>query len=152
MFIDGIVRLFRGLPSAISRIARRIREVIAVSHTSTVEYGRKLIHAGVNGVRSGHTEFDPDKAHALVTRSAEEAARMAFAGACLGVVPGCLLARRSRTSTALLFGVAGSVLGFVVAFSWKTRSLSSTLAHSAMKEISRVQDDHWLERNPIDYA
>lgn len=123
-----------------------------MGHTNTVEYGRKLIHAGATGLRTGRTEFDPEKAHALVTRSAGESARMALAGACLGVVPGCLLARRSRGANAALFGVLGSVLGFLAAFSWKTRSLSSTLAHSAIKEVRKAKDEHWLERNPIDYA
>lgn len=123
-----------------------------MSHTNTAEYGRKLINAGVCGLRTGHTEFDPEKAHALVTKSAGESARLAIAGACLGVVPGCLLARRSRATNAALFGALGSVLGFVAAFSWKTRSLSSTLAHSAIKEVRKAKDEHWLERNPIDYA
>jgi DNA-binding transcriptional LysR family regulator len=123
-----------------------------MSHTNSIEYGRKLIHAGVTGIRTGHSEFDAHKAHALVTRSAEESLRLALAGACLGVVPGCLLARRSRAGSAALFGVLGSVLGFVTAFSWKTRSLSSTLAHSAFKEVRRTKDEHWLENNPIDYA
>ena len=123
-----------------------------MSHTNNVKYGRKLINAGVAGLRHGHTEFDPGKAHDLLTRSASESARIALAGACLGVVPGCLLARRSRATNAMLFGVVGSVLGFVAAFSWKTRSLSSSLAHSAFKEVGRAKDEHWLERNPIDYA
>jgi hypothetical protein len=123
-----------------------------MGHTSTVEYGRKLIHAGVTGLRTGHTEFSPEKAHALVTRSAGESARMAMAGACLGVVPACLLARRSRATNTMVFGVIGGVLGFVAGFSWKTRSLSSTLADSAIKEVRRAKDEHWLERNPIDYA
>src|SRR4051794_25922917 len=120
-----------------------------MNHTNSIEYGRKLIHAGVTGIRTGHSEFDPHKAHALVTRSAEESLRLALAGACLGVVPGCLLARRSRAGNAALFGVLGSVLGFVTAFSWKTRSLSSTLAHCAFKEVRRTKDEHWLENNPI---
>ena len=123
-----------------------------MSHTTTVEYGRKLINAGVNGIRNGHTEFTPQKAHALVARSAAESAQIALAGACLAVVPGCLLARRSRAANAMLFGAVGSVLGFVAAFSWKTRSLSSSLAHSAAKEVRRAKDEHWLERNPVDYA
>src|SRR5690349_13837963 len=101
-----------------------------MSQTTTVDYGRKLIHAGVSGFRTGRDEIDGQHARELLTSSAQESVRLAIAGACLGVVPGCLLARRSRTANALIFGVIGGVLGFATAFSWKTRSLSSTLAHS----------------------
>ena len=123
-----------------------------MSPTSTIEYGRKLVDAGVAGLNAGRAEFSPEKARAIVARSAEESIRLAIAGACLGVVPGCLLARRSRAANLLLFGVIGGVLGFVGAFSWKTRSLSSSLAQSAIKEVRKAKDECWLERNPIDYA
>lgn len=123
-----------------------------MSHVTAVEYGRKLIGAGVTGLRTGHKEFDPEKANALVSRSAQESFQLAIAGACLGIAPACVLARRSRSANALLFGVLGGVLGFVAGFSWKTRELSAKLTHSALQEIGRVKDEHWLEKNPIDYA
>lgn len=152
VFSCGIVRLLCSPTKVLRFESQAATERLSMGHTNNIEYGRKLINAGVTGLRNGHTEFDPEKAHALVTRSAAESAQLALAGACLGVVPGCLLARRSRSANALLFGVVGSVLGFAAAFSWKTRSLSSSLAHSAMKEVHRAKDEHWLERNPIDYA
>jgi hypothetical protein len=46
----------------------------------------------------------------------------------------------------------GGALGFCASFSWKTLKLASSLAHSAIHEVHRVQDEHWLETNPIDYA
>ena len=52
----------------------------------------------------------------------------------------------------LLLGAAGSAIGFCAGFSWKTRKLTSTLAHSAVREVRRVKDEHWLDKNPIDYA
>jgi DNA-binding transcriptional LysR family regulator len=122
-----------------------------MSH-NTIEYGRKLINAGVAGIQAGHQGFDPDKANALVSRSAQESLQLALAGACIGALPVWLLTRRSRTTNSLLFAVVGSLLGFTAGFSWKTRELSSTLAHSAMHEMGRVKDEHWLEKNPIDYA
>ncbi len=123
-----------------------------VKSSSSFSYGRKLVNAGISGVRTGHHEFDPEKASSLVTSSAEEAIRLALAGACLGVVPAVLLARRSRAANAFVFGVAGGVLGFLVSFSWKTRSLTSTLVHSAAHHVRKAQDEHWLEDHPIDYA
>lgn len=115
-------------------------------------YGRKLVNAGISGIRSGYQDFDPALASALVASSAEESLKLALTGACLGLVPAVLLARRSRTANSIVFGTLGSVLGFVVGFSWKTRPLTSKLAHSAFHEVRRVKDEHWLETNPIDYA
>jgi hypothetical protein len=123
-----------------------------VRNSSKLDYGRKLVNAGISGVRAGHKEFDPEKASTLVTSSAEEAVKIALAGVCLGVVLAALLARRSRATNAIVFGVAGGLLGFLASFSWKTRSLTSTLAHSAFHEVRKAQDEHWLEGHPIDYA
>ncbi len=115
-------------------------------------YGRKLVNAGISGIRTGRENFDPQRASALVSNSAEESLKLALVGACLGILPACLMRRRSRFSSALVLGVAGSALGFCAGFSWKTRKLTSSLAHSAMREVRRVKDEHWLETNPIDYA
>jgi hypothetical protein len=115
-------------------------------------YGRKLVNAGISGIRTGRENFDPQRASALVSTSAEESLKLALVGACLGILPACLMRRRSRLSSALVLGVAGSALGFCAGFSWKTRKLTSSLAHSAMREVRRVKDEHWLETNPIDYA
>lgn len=123
-----------------------------VNGSGRFAYGRRLVNAGISGVRAGRQEFDPEKASALIASSAEESARLALAGACLGVVPAVLLARRSRTANAFVFGAVGALVGFVASFSWKTRSLTSTLAQSAMHQVRRAQDEHWLEKNPIDYA
>ena len=122
------------------------------STSDTLSYGRKLVNAGISGVRSGHKDFPPEKASALVTNSAEESLKLALLGTCLGALPAALLTRRSRGSNALLFGITGGLVGFLAGFSWKTRTLSSSLAHSAMHEVRRVKDEHWLEANPIDYA
>jgi hypothetical protein len=115
-------------------------------------YGRKLVNAGIAGIRSGRENFNPQRASALVTSSAEESLKLAVMGACLAVLPACLMRRRPRVSTALILGAAGSALGFCAGFSWKTRKLTSSLAHSAAREVRRVKDEHWLETNPIDYA
>lgn len=118
----------------------------------TLAYGRKLVNAGISGARAGHQDFSPEKAAGLVTSSAEESVKLALLGACLATIPTMLLTRRSRVSRGLLFGISGGVAGFLAGFSWKTRSLTSILAHSAAREVRRAKDEHWLETNPIDYA
>jgi len=121
--------------------------------TTKLAYGRRLVNAGISGIRTGRENFDPQRASALVSNSAEESLKLAVVGACLGILPACLMRRRSsRLSSALVLGAAGSALGFCAGFSWKTRKLTSTLARSAVREVRRVKDEHWLETNPIDYA
>jgi hypothetical protein len=123
-----------------------------LSTTKRLTYGRKLVNAGIEGVRTGHQSFDPKLASALITDSAEESLKLAAIGACLGMLPAIMVRRHSRGKIAVAFGALGSALGFCAGFSWKTRKLTSSLAHSAMHEVHRVQDEHWLETNPIDYA
>jgi hypothetical protein len=120
--------------------------------TTRLAYGRRLVKAGISGIRTGRENFDPQRASALVSNSAEESLKLAVVGACLGVLPAFLVRRRSRLASALVFGAAGSALGFCAGFSWKTRKLTSSLAHSAVREVRRVKDEHWLDKNPIDYA
>ena len=123
-----------------------------LSTTTRLAYGRKLVSAGISGVRTGHQSFDPQLASALINSSAEESLKLAAIGACLGMLPAIMMRRHSRGKSAVVLGALGSALGFCAAFSWKTRKLTSSLAHSAMHEVHRVTDEHWLETNPIDYA
>jgi hypothetical protein len=122
------------------------------SATTRQSYGRKLVTAGISGVRRGRQNFDPQLASALVTRSVDEALKLAVLGACLGAIPAAFTQRRSRLSHAVALGALGGVLGFCAGFSWKTRKLTLSMAHAAAREVRRVKDEHWLETNPIDYA
>lgn len=124
-----------------------------VPATTRLAYGRRLVNAGISGIRTGREDFNRQRASALVSDSAEESLKLAAIGACVGVLPVLLMRRRRpRLASALVLGVAGSALGFCAGFSWKTRKLTSTLAHSAAREVRRVKDEHWLDKNPIDYA
>jgi hypothetical protein len=120
--------------------------------TTRLAYGRKLVSAGIAGVRNGHQSFDPQTASALINASAEESLKLAAIGACLGMLPAMMIRGRSRHKSAVVCVAVGSALGFCASFSWKTRKLASSLAHSALHEVHRVRDEHWLETNPIDYA
>ena len=35
---------------------------------------------------------------------------------------------------------------------WESRQLSATVASNSWKRVSKTRDEHWLEKNPIDYA
>lgn len=122
------------------------------STASRIAYGRKLVSAGISGIRMGQSTLDGEQVSALVADSARDSLKLAVAGACLGLLPSCLTGRRPRLSSALVLGAVGSALGFVVGFTWKTRKVTSSIAHSAARELHRVGDERWLERHPINYA
>ena len=115
-------------------------------------YGRKLINAGISGIRSGHQDLGPRSVSNCMVAAVPGSFKLAALGACLGLLPGLLMRRRSRVSTAIALATAGSALGFCAGLTWKTRKVTSSLAHSALREVRKVNDERWLERHPIDYA
>ena len=144
-------------PSGASEYIGRIldEDNFMSSHTSTADrfaYGRKLINAGISGIRSGQQDLGPRSVSNCMVAAVPDSFKLAALGACLGILPGLLVRRRSRVSTAIALAAAGSALGFCAGFTWKTRKLTSSLAHSALREVRKVNDEHWLERHPIDYA
>jgi len=120
---------------------------------SRVEYGRKLVNAGISGIRSGQ---DSARGEQTLSKLAADAARdslaLAAIGACIGLLRSQFAGKRDRPAKALALGTLGSVLGFCVGFGWKTRKVTSSVAHSTARELRRARDEHWLESNPIDYA
>ena len=124
------------------------------SHSaSPVKYGRKLVNAGITGIRSGQ---DSARGEQPLSRIAAEAARdslaLAAIGACVGLLRSQFVEKRDRPAKVLALGALGSVLGFCVGFGWKSRKVTSSVAHSTARELRRVRDERWLELNPIDYA
>ena len=123
------------------------------SLTSGVRYGRKLVNAGITGIRTGQ---DSARGERRLSRVAAEAAQdsltLAAVGACAGLLSSYLLHRGKRFSNAVILSSAGSALGFLAGFSWKTRKVTSTVARSAVRELGKARDNRWLELNPIDYA
>jgi hypothetical protein len=49
-------------------------------------------------------------------------------------------------------GLFGGLVGFAAGVVWDTRLLAASAAGGALARIEKVRDEHWLERNPIDYA
>lgn len=124
------------------------------SHVATgVKYGQKLVNAGISGIRSGQ---DSARGEQPLRKIAADAARdslaLAAIGACVGLLQSQFAEKRDRPAKALALGALGSVLGFCVGFGWKTRKVTSSVAHSTARELRRVRDERWLELNPIDYA
>jgi hypothetical protein len=119
---------------------------------SRLEYGRALMNSGLSGLRSGrvaHLQGQP--LHGVLSESARGALGLAVIGTCAALVGSCVAGRR-RGAKAVGYGVAGSMIGLAVALAWKTRELTASMGRSALKEMSTVRDQHWLQKHPIDYA
>jgi hypothetical protein len=121
--------------------------------TSTLHYGKKLVNAGITGVRSGQDSARGEqKLSTLAAEAARSSLALAAVGAGAGLLGLCLSQRRNRLAKVVALGTLGSALGFVAGFSWKTRKVTSSVARSTARELRRARDEHWLERHPIDYA
>jgi hypothetical protein len=124
------------------------------SHSaSTVKYGQKLVNAGITGIRNGQNSARGEQSLSkLAADAARNSLALAAIGACIGLLRSQFAENRDRPSKVVALGAIGSVIGFCVGFSWKTRSVTLSVAHSTAREFRRARDEHWLELNPIDYA
>ena len=120
---------------------------------SNADYGRELLHSGIEGARSGGEAFlDGDSLTPLLSESVRNALRPAVLGACLGVLGSRPGSREKSVSRALAYGLLGGVIGFGAAVVWESRCLTASIAGGALENIGRVRDEHWLSEHPIDYA
>lgn len=117
------------------------------------EYGRKLVHSGLEGARTGREEFLHGKPLGpFLNESARHAFGPALIGACLGILGSHPGHGRRATSKALAYGLLGGAVGFGAGLAWESRHLTESAAFGALRNISRVRDEHWFEQHPIDYA
>ncbi len=115
----------------------------------SVVYGRKLIQAGISGMRTGReVALDGQRFSEILVDLARDSAKLALVGACLGLA----LSSRTHRHSRLPGPIACAALWFYAGLVWKTRGVTASMARSALKEMDRVRDEHWLEANPIDYA
>ena len=120
---------------------------------SNVDYGKKLLNSGLEGARSGEEAFLEGKPLApFLTESLRHALKPAALGACLGLLGSYPGNRRMSAGRAFAYGLLGGALGFGLGVAWQSRRLTASIALSALKNIGRARNEHWLERNPIDYA
>ncbi len=119
---------------------------------SEVEYGRRVLNSGLEGVRSGRDTFlGGESLTPYIRESLRQAWKPAAIGVCIGVLSGPRYSRRSA-GRVLAFGLLGGAVGFTTSIAWKSRRLTASVLSGVRKNVGRVRDEHWLERHPIDYA
>lgn len=120
---------------------------------SEVDYGRRVLNSGLDGVRSGREAF---LNHRPLTPFLRESCLKALKPAALGVSIGLLTnyprERFRRTSRLLASGLLGGLVGFAAGMVWESRFLTKSAADGALKSMRKVRDEHWFQKHPIDYA
>lgn len=120
---------------------------------SSVDYGQKLVNSALEGAHEAEDEFLKEESLASdLSESARHALAPAVVGAILGALSGNLGNRRRSSTRALAFGLLGGALGFGAGVIWENRQLTANVASGAWKKINQTRDEHWFEKNPIDYA
>ena len=120
---------------------------------SSVDYGRKLVDSAVEGARAGEDDFLKEEPLApFLSESARQAMIPAVLGACLGALGGYLSRGRRSTTKTVACGLLGGAMGFGVGMIWEGRQLAESVTSGAWKSIRKTRDEHWFEKNPIDYA
>jgi hypothetical protein len=120
---------------------------------SEVEYGRKLLDSGLEGVHSGEEEFLHGRAlRPFLGESAQKALTSAALGACLGMLSGHPANGHKSIVRMLMFGLLGGAIGFGAGVAWESRDLTASAARGALRNIHKVRDEHWVEKHPVAYA
>ena len=123
------------------------------SMAAHLKYGQDLLNSGLSGLREGSHDYLQGKPVSIVLgTSALQSLGLAVIGACAAFLPLSMSPKHQRARRSVALGATGCALGFCTAFAWKTRELASSMATAAKKKIEFSRDQHWLERNPIDYA
>lgn len=120
---------------------------------SSADYGRRLLDSGIEGARSGQEEFlNGGSLTPFLSESTRNALTPAAIGVCLGVLGSYPTCRKKSIIRTLTCGLVGGVLGLSAGLAWKSRRLTVCATSSALRNIGRVRDEHWLTKHPIDYA
>lgn len=120
---------------------------------SEVEYGRRVLNSGLEGGRSGQEAFLHGRSVSpFVRESFRKALKPAVLGALVGVLTGCPKTGHRSATRVLASGLLGGLIGLTAGVVWESRLLAASVAGGALSRIDKVRDEHWLERNPIDYA
>jgi uncharacterized membrane protein len=118
-----------------------------------INYSKELLEAGIEGANTARKEVLTAEATTdLVTSATQESWQPATLGLFAGAICGVLADDRRPIRGVIAGGVFGAILGFAGSFVWKTRPLTSAMAHNAGKRISAVRDSHWLSKHPVNYG
>ena len=117
------------------------------------DYGRRLLDSGLEGARFGEEAFLNGKSLTpFLGESVRSALKPAALGACFGVLGSYAGYRQKSITRTLAYGLLGGAIGLGAGVAWESRRLTASVAGSALKNIGRVRDEHWLTEHPIDYA
>ena len=90
---------------------------------SEVEYGRKVLHSGLAGARTGRETFLNGKPFTpFLSDAAKNASTAAAIGALVGVLVSQRRNRESACKTAVL-GFLGSMIGLGLGMAWQNRQV-----------------------------
>lgn len=120
---------------------------------SNVEYGRRLVNSAIEGAHQAEDEFlreGPSAPH--LSELSRHAMVPALIGAYVGALGGSLGPRRRSPSRSLAYGLLGGAIGFSAGLLWENREFGANVASGAWKKVNQTRDEHWFEKNPIDYA
>jgi len=120
---------------------------------SEVDYGRKILASGLEGARSGEEAFlHGGQISLFLNDSARKALKPAVVGACVGALCSLPGNRQRSLGRTLLFGLLGGAIGFGAGLTWESRGLAESATNGALRNIHKVQDEHWVEKHPVAYA
>jgi hypothetical protein len=120
---------------------------------SEFEYGRRILNSAVDGARGGREAFLKGRCLTPFLREGLlSALKPAVVGASIGVLGSYPGDRHRSLGRALAFGFAGWAIGLGAGVAWETRGLTERVISTALRNIGRMRDERWLEKNPIDYA
>jgi hypothetical protein len=120
---------------------------------SNAEYGRELLHSGIEGARSGREAFlNGESLTPYLSESVRGALKPAVLGACVGVLGSYPGSRNKSIIRKFVYGLLGGAIGFGAGLAWESRDLTASAAGGALEKIGKVRDEHWLANHPIDYA
>ena len=120
---------------------------------TNLAYGKELVESGLQGAKEGRKSVQASaRQRAIVRVAAQQAWQAATLGAVAGALFGVLTDDRKPVRGVIAGSLLGAVLGFGGSFVWKTRPLTSAMAHGAGKRIGRARDKHWLTGHPVNYG
>ena len=120
---------------------------------TNLAYGKELVESGLQGAKEGRkTMQESETQQEIVSVAARESWQAATLGAVAGALFGVLTDDRKPVRGVIAGSLLGAVLGFGGSFVWKTRPLTSAMAHGAGKRIGRARDKHWLTGHPVNYG
>lgn len=120
---------------------------------SEFDYGRKVVNSGLEGARSGREAFLCGRPLTPFFReSFHKALKPAGLGACVGVLTSYRENEHRSFGRIVASGLFGGLIGLASGLVWESRLLAQSTARGALEKIGKIRDEHWLEKNPIDYA